>query len=245
VLRAKQPSAYSWLDCVNSTPMRAKRRSGVGQVLVGWGGSWFFACTEAKLRLGWIDLADPVEIAVEVARIFDALGIRYVLGGSLASTTFGEPRTTLDVDLAADIGLEQADALVEQLSIDFIVDPEWSRDEIGRRGSFQAVHRASMIRIDVFVPEWTGFDLWKWEQRRSIVVDPATSASIHVTSPEGIVLQKLLWYRKSGESSERQWRDVVGVLKAQHKTLDVAALTDWGQRLGLEDLLRRAVEESH
>jgi len=158
---AKQPNDYCWLDCANSTRMRAKRRSGVGPVLVGWEGILSFACTEAKPKLGWIDLADPVEIAVEVARIFDALGIRYVLGGSLASTTFGEPRTTLDVDLAADIGLEQADELVEQLSVSFIVDRKWSRDEIGRRGSFQAVHRASMIRIDVFVPEWTGFDLWK------------------------------------------------------------------------------------
>lgn len=64
-------------------------------------------------------MADPVEVAVEVARIFDALAIRYVLGGSLASTTFGEPRTTLNVDLAADIGLEQADVLVDQLSVNF------------------------------------------------------------------------------------------------------------------------------
>ena len=189
-------------------------------------------------------MTNPVEIAVEVARIFDSLGIRYVLGGSLASTTFGEPRTTLDVDLAADIDIERANALIDRLSVDFIVDAEWVRDEIRRRGSFQAVHRASMVRIDIFVPEWKGFDLWKWEQRRNIVVDPATSTSIDVTSPEGIVLQKLVWFRKSGEVSERQWRDVIGVLKAQSKTLDACALRDWGRDLGVDDLLHQALAES-
>lgn len=189
-------------------------------------------------------MTDPIEIAIRVAQAFDDLGIRYVLGGSLASTTFGEPRTTLDVDLAADINIEQADELLDLLRTDFIVDPEWAKDEIRRRGSFQALHKESMVRIDVFVPEWKGFDLWKWEQRRKIAVDPSATASIDVTSPEAIVLQKLLWYRKSGEVSERQWRDVVGVLKAQSKTLDVRAMKTWGQRLGVDDLLQKAQAES-
>jgi hypothetical protein len=198
----------------------------------------------ARPRPGWTSLTDPVEIALRVAQVFDALGIRYVLGGSLASTTFGEPRTTLDVDLAADIHIEQADELLDLLCADFIVDPEWIKSEIRCRGSFQALHKESMLRIDVFVPEWQGFDLWKWEQRRQIVVDPLTTASIDVTSPEAIVLQKLLWFRKGGEVSERQWRDVIGVLKAQSKALDVPAMKQWGQKLGIDDLLHQALADS-
>ncbi len=189
-------------------------------------------------------MTDPLEIALRVTRVFADLGIRYVLGGSLASTTFGEPRTTLDVDLAVDIQIEQADELLDLLRADFIVDLEWAKDEIRHRGSFQALHKASMMRIDIFVPEWKGFDLWKWERRRQILVDPSATASIDVTSPEAIVLQKLLWYRKGGEASERQWRDVLGVLKAQSKTLDVPAMEMWGQTLGIDDLLQKALTES-
>lgn len=101
-----------------------------------------------------------------------------------------------------------------------------------------------MIRIDVFVPEWLGFDLWKWEQRRKIVVDPSTTTSIDVTSPEGIVLQKLLWYRKGSEISDRQWRDVIGVLKAQSQTLDATVMKPWAQNPGIDDLLQQALLEA-
>lgn len=186
--------------------------------------------------------ADPVAIALQIARVLEQSGVRYVLGGSLASAAFGEPRATLDVDLAADLGQGQVDLFVAAVANDFFVDAVWVALEVRRRGSFQLVHRASMIRVDVFVPEWERFHRWKWEHRRRIEL--ATGAAIDVTSPEAIVIQKLVGYRGGGETSDRQWRDVLGVLKAQRGHLDLSAAREQAGETGVADLFARACGEA-
>lgn len=187
---------------------------------------------------------DPVAIALQVASVFERLGVRYVLGGSLASTTFGEPRATLDVDFAADLEPRHVVDLVTALGSDFFTDGQWIAAEVQRRGSFQLVHRATMTRVDVFVPAWTDVHLWKWEQRRRVSLSTAAGGSIDVTAPEGIVVQKLRWFRDGGEVSDRQWRDVVGVLKLQGASLQLVELRNWAQRTRVADLLERALQQA-
>ncbi len=187
---------------------------------------------------------DPVGVARLVAGAFEKLGTRYLLGGSMASTTFGEPRTTLDVDFVADLDPESVGPLLVELEPDFDGNREWITAETRRRGSFQLVHRATFIRVDVFVPPWTGVHLWKWQQRRRVVLDPTDGTAIDVTSPEGIVIQKLAWFRETGGQSERQWRDVLGVLKYQARTIDVLAMRNWSRELGLETLLDAALHDA-
>lgn len=114
---------------------------------------------------------DPVEVAALVAAAFEQIGARYVLGGSLASTTFGEPRATLDVDFAVDLTADLVDELSTTLGSDFRFAADWAREEVARHGSFQIVHDPSFVRIDVFVPAWSGFDLWKWQTRRRLHLD--------------------------------------------------------------------------
>ncbi len=150
----------------------------------------------------------------------------------------------MDVDIAADISSANVDAVLDALERDFQVDRDWARDEVGRRGAFQVMHTATIIRVDVFVPSWSGFDLWKWENRTRVVVEQSAPDGIDMTGPEAIVLQKLLWYRAGNEVSDRQWRDVVGVLKAQRGRLDTRALDEWGHTLGVEGLLEKALGES-
>lgn len=65
-----------------------------------------------------------------------------------------------------------------------------------------------------------------------------------VKSPEDTVLRKLLWYREGGSVSERQWRDVMAVLRESGAALDAGHLDRWASRLGLEDLLARARAEA-
>ena len=80
-------------------------------------------------------------------------------------------------------------------------------------------------------------------RRKRHVVDSETGAAIWVTSAEDIVLQKLVWYRKGGEVSDLQWRDVLGVLKA-NPYLDRGHLDRWAVEVGVADLLARAREEA-
>lgn len=185
---------------------------------------------------------DPLDLAVQIARVFESIQVRYLIGGSLASTTFGEPRATLDVDLVADLSGERIDAFLTALGDEFTADRSWIEDEVGRRGSFQLVHLPSMTRVDVFVPEWTGVHLWKWQSRRRVVVSNETGEAVDVTGPEGIVVQKLVWFRDGGEVSDTQWRDVVGVLKVQHGQLRMDELRTWATRLSVDALLARALQ---
>lgn len=100
-----------------------------------------------------------------------------------------------------------------------------------------------MIRVDVFVPDWTGLHLWKWQRRRRMVLG-SNQGALDVTSPEAIVIQKLIWFRDGGRVSDRQWRDVLGVLKSQRARLDREDMLDQARASGVDDLLERAFDEA-
>ncbi|MFN6195672.1 MAG: hypothetical protein ACK5BN_17825 [Planctomycetota bacterium] len=186
----------------------------------------------------------PLAIAADMAARFERHGVRYVLGGSMASAVFGEPRSTLDIGFAADLSALTIEPWLADVRTEFGLDEAWARTEVARRGSFQMMHRRELVRIDVFVPPWTGIHEWKWRTRRRI--QPLTSSpALDVTSPAEIVLQKLCWYRAGGEVSERQWRDVIGVLKAQSDVIDRGELRTWAATVRVDDLLRRAEAESN
>jgi len=186
----------------------------------------------------------PLAIAADMAARFERHGVRYVLGGSMASAVFGEPRSTLDIDFAADLSALTIEPWLADVRTEFGLDEAWARTEVARRGSFQMMHRRELVRIDVFVPPWTGIHEWKWRTRRRI--QPLTSSpALDVTSPAEIVLQKLCCYRAGGEVSERQWRDVIGVLKAQSDVIDRGELRTWAATVRVDDLLRRAEAESN
>lgn len=133
---------------------------------------------------------DPLAIAGRVTAAFERLGVRYLLGGSLASTAMGEPRATLDVDLVADLSPATVMPWIEALGAEFAIDAAWARDEVARHGSFQLLHLPSLLRIDLFVPPWEGVHLWKWQRRRRL--DVGDGIELDVTAPEGIVVQKLV-----------------------------------------------------
>jgi hypothetical protein len=86
------------------------------------------------------------------------------------------------------------------------------------------------------------FDEVELSRRRAVEV--RAGEHLFIKSPEDTILRKLLWFREGGEVSDRQWRDVLGVLRGQVETLDRGYLRAWAARLQLEDLLERAVSET-
>lgn len=177
------------------------------------------------------------ELAFRMAETFDMLGISYVLGGSVASSLVGEPRSTADLDVAVRIGARGVDTLVAAVAEDFYVSPEHVRAAVDGHGSFNLIAWHSADKVDVFVLGDGLLDRRQMERRQRVDVG---GTSVWVTSVEDQVLRKLDWFRMTGETSDRQWRDVVGILQVQAGRIDDEDLTRTAQALGLDELLTRA-----
>jgi hypothetical protein len=185
---------------------------------------------------------DPIAVALAVARVFEALGIQHTIGGSIASSFAGEPRSTVDIDFVAAMDESQIPALVNALSADFYVDDASLRRAIRARSSTNLIHHTTQLKVDIFVAGGTPLDQQQLQRRQEITLSRGQRLYVH--PPEDILLQKLRWYRKGGESSDRQWRDILGIVRVQGPHLDRAYLVQQAPSLGVADLLTRVLEET-
>lgn len=186
---------------------------------------------------------DSTQVTLFVAQTLERLGILYAIGGSLASSVHGVMRSTLDVDIVADMRLEHIQPLVAALSKEFYADDEMMRDAIEHHSSFNLIHYETAFKVDVFIRKSRAFDQMQLERRRLSVIATDPEQSVYITSPEDVILSKLEWYRMGGEVSDRQWRDILGVLKTRVGELDLEYLHKWAKELKVSDLLERALKE--
>jgi hypothetical protein len=189
-------------------------------------------------------LSEPIAVTLLVIEALEELGVPYLIGGSLASTLHGLVRTTQDTDLVADLRPEHVTPLVQRLGQGFYSDAEAIHEAIRRRSSFNLIHLESMFKVDVFIIKKRPFDQSQFERRESQIVATEPEQLAYVATAEDTVLTKLEWYRLGGEVSERQWRDVLGILKVQGDRLDLAYLDRWAAELKVADLWQKALTEA-
>jgi hypothetical protein len=182
---------------------------------------------------------DPIDTALVIARHLDALGILHTIGGSIASSFAGEPRSTVDIDVVAALEERHVDALTTALSPEFYVDADALLRAIRSRTSANLIHQATQLKVDLFVAGGTPLD--DRQLARRLVVDLGDGRRLYVHPPEDILLQKLRWYRRGGEVSDRQWRDIVAIVRVQGGRLDREYLSDGAAILEVSDLLARAL----
>jgi len=187
--------------------------------------------------------SEALQVTLLVTNTLDELGVPYVIGGSMASIIHGMLRTTMDVDIVADIQPQQVSSFIARLQDAFYADEQMIQQAIQRRSSFNLIHLSTMFKVDIFIPKGRPFDQQQLGRRIAEQVRPDSDEQIWVLSAEDVVLAKLDWFRLGGEVSERQWRDILGVLKTQQSALDIGYLKQWAQALGVEDLMERALEE--
>ncbi|MCB1055138.1 MAG: hypothetical protein KDD11_06450 [Acidobacteria bacterium] len=188
-------------------------------------------------------MPEAFEVGLRVARVLDALGVDYFVVGSLASSFHGTPRSTHDIDLVADLRPAHGPLLVAELEEDFYIDLDSVRRAIRDRSSFNLLHLATMFKVDMFVLKTGAHAREEMRRRRRVEIGEDIRSAIDIATAEDTVLQKLVWYRLGGEVSDRQWNDLVSVLRVQGDSLDRVYLKRWAAELGLSELLVRAFAE--
>jgi hypothetical protein len=188
------------------------------------------------------DTIDPIAVARSVTGTLDSLGIVNTIGGSIASSFAGEPRSTIDIDIVAAIEDRHIPSLVEALSPAFYVDDEALRRAIRLSSSANIIHLETLLKVDLFVAGGTPLDSQQLARRQAVIVRPGVTLYVH--PPEDILLQKLRWYRLGGDLSDRQWRDALGIVRVQGPRLDRDYLQLNAPVLGVTDLLDRLLDEA-
>jgi hypothetical protein len=187
---------------------------------------------------------EAFQVVLEIARLLDSLDVPYLVGGSLASSLHGIPRATQDADLLANLRIVHVQPFVAAVSPSFYVDVERVLHAVQLRSSFNLVHLKTALKVDIFVLKPDPMSLQEMARRQILAVPGEPGTVLQVATAEDTVLQKLLWYQIGNCLSERQWNDALGVLKVQRKRLDLDYLKEWAPRIGVDDLLRQAFEDS-
>ena len=187
--------------------------------------------------------ADPLKVAALVGAVLDALGIAYSIGGSLAGSFAGEPRATLDIDIVIELDATKIPGLVRALEGEFYIDEQSLHRALIERATTNAVHQATSVKVDFFIAGGTPMDADLLQRRYAVMVNEGAPERIWIHSPEDILLQKLRWFRRGGEVSDRQWRDVVAIVRTQGNRLDRSYLQSGAARLNVVDLLERALAD--
>ena len=184
-------------------------------------------------------LSEALAVTAYVGKVLDELGVPWLVGGSLSSSLQGVPRSTQDIDLVAALKAGHIQAFSEALEEHFYVSEDAIHNAIRRCSSFNLIHLDTMTKVDIFVPSTAPLSRAQLDRRWFITLEDGSR--LPLASAEDIILQKLDWYRKGDQSSERQLRDVVGVLQVRGKALDMEYLETMAKQSGLSELLRKAL----
>lgn len=185
---------------------------------------------------------DPIAIAIRVGEILDAIGVRHTIGGSIAASFAGEPRSTIDIDFVAALTARHIAPLMAALVPEFYVAEQALHRAVDTLGTANLIHQVSQIKVDLFVAGGTPLDDQQLARRQRVEIRPGQVIYIH--PPEDILLQKLRWYQKGGGVSDRQWRDIIAIVRTQGERLDRDYLGANAPALEVDELLERALGEA-
>jgi hypothetical protein len=181
------------------------------------------------------------ELLTVVVATLQQLGIEFMLSGSHASSLQGESRVTHDIDLVANLTLQDVQPLIQAFRNDrFYLSESAVVEAVRLQRMFNLLEVTTGEKVDFWVLTDAPFDRSRFARRQRIDLG---DQSVDVSSPEDTILMKLLWSKESG-GSEKQFQDVLHVYELQAELLDRVYLEQWLVKLGVEDLWQRVLDEA-
>ena len=177
----------------------------------------------------WVQ--DSISLAGELHQIFESINIDYYVNRGVASSIHGEPRSTRDLDLVIEVKPNQIDLLVKTLEASGYYCPAGAVEDLQRGcgNMLNITHTETIANADIYIKDNSPYSIS--QMNRKILIDVEEIPVFWIASAEDIILQKLRWGK--GSKSEKQWRDVLGIIKLQSKNLDYGYLTEWAENLDL------------
>jgi hypothetical protein len=194
-----------------------------------------------------IDYPEFVSLVIEALQAAD---VEYMVGGALALWAWGEPRSTMDLDLLISLPLDAIAGLSEELKKhDMLLPADIILDAVLAERSnipLNAIHLYSGFKADLYLL-FPNDNLGQMAFKRRIQLDFGPDYGVlYVHSPEDLILYKLWYYRISRQTKHP--RDIYAILIAQEDHIDLDYLQEWVTRLGLnsvwEELLRNRPGQS-
>lgn len=186
-----------------------------------------------------------LEVVADALGRFAELGLRPLIGGSFASSAWGRPRQTHDLDITVRILREHVAPIVQAFEGDYLVnlnELEAALDDGNWPANFQLLHLNATFKIDVFLSENREYDMLVAERAKSAEIVPGVLG--WYVSAEDIVLMKIRWYELGNRVSDRQWNDLVQVIEIQGDAFDREYLLNWAEHFGLRELAMEALGEA-
>lgn len=160
--------------------------------------------------------------------------------GGVAAIAYGESRTTQDLNVVLFVSREVVPVLAQTLEQAGFYVPGVEDVLSGRMRTLQVTQVNTISRADLMVADDNEYEQLKLARRQSYRL--ADDHSIYLVSPEDLVVNKLRWGQQS--ESQKQWRDVLGVLKAQQESLDYEYMHHWAAMFDLASALEQATLEA-
>ena len=171
------------------------------------------------------------EFLRRVTAALDRNGVPYMLTGSVASSMYGIPRATNDIDIVIEPAREQLLSLVQMLQrVGLTVEVDSALTALRQRAQFNVIDFPRGLKVDLIVRKEREFSTTEFERRETHEVE---GLRLTIATPEDVLIAKLEWSRMG--DSERQLEDAAGIIRMQRETLDFAYVERWVAVLGLQD----------
>lgn len=181
---------------------------------------------------------DPTGLLRLLGERLDRMGCAWFVTGSVASTVFGEPRFTNDIDLVVRIDERQAALLADSFTGDeWYVSREAAVEAARGRGMFNVIHVPSGLKADIVVAKDSPHDESRFARIHRLAMPGGRTEPF--ASPEDVILKKLEFFREGG--SPKHLRDIASMIAVRGvDALDWPYLEHWAGRLGIASELERA-----